>query len=84
MPLQGNLKLDVPVPTDVDDIYGGTKHIGIQVEAADLNQDPDNPAIYTADWDRPSVSITVTVQKDGSTTIATEPRSIVFENTLHV
>jgi hypothetical protein len=84
MPLQGNLKLDVPAPTDFDDIYGGTTHKGIQIEATDLKQDPNNPAIYTADWEWPSVSITVTVQKDGSTTIATEPRSIIIENTLHV
>ena len=83
MPLQGNLKLDVPVPTDVDDIYGGTQHIGIQVEAEDLKQDPTNPAIYTKEWKSPSVSISVTVQQDGSTTIATEPDSIIFENTLH-
>ena len=81
--LQGNLKLDVPVTTNQGTLMGADDQlVGIQVEPDDLTQDLNNPSIYTAEWDHPSVSITVTVQHDGSTVIDTIPKSIVHENTL--
>ena len=81
--LQGILKLDVPVTTELGELMGVTNHVGIEVEPDDLEQDPCNPLIYTTEWDSPAVFITVTVQQDGSTAIVTEPKSIIIENTLH-
>jgi hypothetical protein len=83
--LQGNLSLDVPVPTNQGTLMGADDQlIGIEVAPKDLTQDPNNPSIYTATWDYPSVSIKVTVQPDGSTVIDTVPKSIVHENTLQL
>jgi hypothetical protein len=81
--LQGNLKLDVPVTTNQGTLMGADDQlVGIQIEPDDLTQDLNNPSIYTAEWGYPGVSITVTVQQDGSTVIDTIPKSIVHENTL--
>jgi len=83
MALKGNLKIDVPVYPDDDRDLEPVMY-GIYVLPQDLEQDPNNPSVYRMSRDYPEISITVTVQPNGSTLIQTIPGYDIFENTLHI
>ncbi|EKT4065453.1 hypothetical protein AA099_07645 [Xanthomonas citri pv. citri] len=85
--LLGEAKIDVPVYSDDErDIEQGMDPImhGILITPSDLKPVPGKPGVYVAEHKNPDVTVTVTVQADGSTTIETDPESDIFENTLHV
>ncbi|MFG6108314.1 hypothetical protein [Stenotrophomonas nematodicola] len=85
--LKGDAKIDVPVyREDEGDIEQGMDPVmhGILITPADLKPVPGKPGVYVANHENPDVTVTVTVQADGSTTIETDPESEIFENTLHV
>ncbi len=82
--LKGEAKIDVPLyHEDADETGSDPVMHGILILPEDLTQDPTNLSIYRTSRDSPEVSITVTVQPDGSTKIETDPISDIFENTLH-
>ncbi|NIK06859.1 hypothetical protein FHY11_000325 [Xanthomonas arboricola] len=86
--LKGDAKIDVPVYSeDEGDIDQGMDPVmhGILVRPEDLEPVPEKPGVYVAKHKSPevTVTVTVTVQPDGSTTIETDPESEIFENTLH-
>lgn len=85
--LKGDAKIDVPVYSeDEGDIAQGMDPIvhGILISPEDLKPVPGRPGVYVAKHVNPDVTVTVMVQTDGSTTIETDPKSDIFENTLHV
>lgn len=84
--LKGDAKIDVPVYSEGEaDIEQGVGPvmIGILITPGDLTPVPGKPGVYVAKHENPDVTVTVTVQGDGSTTIDTDPESDIFENTLH-
>ncbi|UKE46239.1 MULTISPECIES: hypothetical protein [Xanthomonas translucens group] len=83
--LKGDAKIDVPVyREDAEDTGEGPHMYGILIRPEDLTPVPGKPGVYVANHENPDVTVTVTVQGDGSTTIETDPESDIFENTLHV
>ncbi len=85
--LKGEAKIDVPVYSDDEgDMEQGMDPImhGILITPSDLRPVPGKPGVYVAEHKSPDVTVTVTVQADGSTTIETDPESDIFDNTLHV
>ncbi|WP_141696869.1 hypothetical protein [Xanthomonas translucens] len=83
--LKGDAKIDVPVYREGSEETGEPPQmVGILITPDDLKPVPGKPGVYVAKHENPDVTVTVTVQGDGSTTIETDPESDIFENTLHV
>jgi len=84
MMFKGDAKIDVPVyRDDSEDTGEGPIMHGILITPKDLKPVPGKPGVYVAKHEYPEVTVTVTVQPDGSTNIETDPESDIFENTLH-